>query len=64
MSKDTFSNEIGSGVFWAIQLMFIASKLFGFNDWTWWKVMLPLWIALGLTLLIALVGIMMVRRIK
>lgn len=37
-----------------LQLLFIAFKLAGIITWSWWVVLIPLWITLGLTLFVLL----------
>ena len=48
----------GIGFFGALAILFIALKLMGIIDWTWWWVLAPLWVGpvfLGGLALIALV---------
>ena len=41
-----------------LTLLFVAAKLFGYIDWSWWWVFAPLWIEAAIVLvLIVLFGI-------
>jgi hypothetical protein len=57
----TIDTRIYTGV---LTLLFVALKLSGAVDWSWWWVLSPLWIgiALGLLILLVMVGIKAVRR--
>lgn len=45
----TSNNGLGFGG--ALTLLFIALKLTGFIDWSWWWVLSPIWIGLLIALL-------------
>ena len=34
-----------------IQIIFVIGKVFGFLNWSWWIVLIPLWISLIASLL-------------
>ena len=36
-------SPFAGGFIGILTLLFVAAKLFGFVDWTWWTVFLPLW---------------------
>ena len=44
----------GVSVLGVIQIVFIILKLVGVISWSWWVVLIPLWITIGLILFIAL----------
>lgn len=44
----------GVSVLGVIQIVFIILKLVGVISWTWWVVLIPLWITIGLTLFLVL----------
>ena len=48
----------GIGFVGALQLLFIGLKLAGCIDWSWWMVFVPLFVWLGLmVMLFALIGV-------
>ena len=51
MSENT-SNSGGIGVLGLLGVLFVALKLTGFIDWSWWWVTLPFWGGIVLVLLI------------
>lgn len=42
----------GVSVLGVIQIVFIILKLVGVISWSWWAVLIPLWITIGLVLII------------
>jgi membrane protein DedA with SNARE-associated domain len=40
------------GLAWPFLLLFVGLKLAKVIDWSWWLVLMPLWIVLGLALLL------------
>lgn len=46
----------------ALALLFIALKLIGVVDWSWWVVLSPLWIGLGVFLLLVAAVILWQNR--
>ena len=54
------NSEIGSGFCGLLTILFIALKLTGFVDWSWWWVWSPLWIPL----LLAIVAVMVLIKLK
>jgi hypothetical protein len=50
------SNTTSGVGFWgALTLMFIAFKITGYIDWSWWWVLAPLWVPIVLALAIVCV---------
>lgn len=50
--SDSSSSSGGIGFLGALALLFIALKLTGYIDWSWWWVTAPLWAGAALVLLI------------
>lgn len=46
------SERKGMGLLSWMALLFVGAKLFGFINWSWWLVLIPVWIMLGLLLVI------------
>lgn len=42
----------GVSVLGVIQIVFVILKLVGVISWSWWAVLIPLWITIGLVLII------------
>jgi len=61
MDKSNVSS--GIGFVGALTILFIALKLLGKINWSWWVVLSPLWIEIGL-ILIVLVVIAIIYLIK
>jgi len=56
MSNSTSSSSSsGISFFGLLTLLFIALKLTGHIDWSWWWVLAPIWISFGLGLLVMMV---------
>ena len=53
--KSSSSSSSGIGFTGLLTIVFITLKLLGKIDWSWWWVLSPLWIGLGVTLAILLV---------
>ena len=51
MSKNNESSH-GQGYADILLIVFIVLKLCGVIDWSWWWVLSPLWISLGIVILI------------
>lgn len=43
MSEKSTSTTGGIGLFGMLGVLFIALKLTGYIDWSWWWVLAPLW---------------------
>ncbi len=57
MSKQSTSSSSGIGLGGALFLLFLALKLTGYINWSWWWVTAPLWGGFAILLLILLVAI-------
>lgn len=49
MSKESKSS--GLGILAVLQIVFLVLKLTGLIDWSWWLVLVPLWVDIGFGLL-------------
>jgi hypothetical protein len=58
MSTSKSSSSGGIGFFGLLGILFIALKLTGVIDWSWWWVTAPLWGGLALALAIVVVGLL------
>jgi hypothetical protein len=58
MSTETSSSSSGIGVFGLLGVLFVALKLLGVIDWSWWWVTIPFWggfgVIFGLLILVAI----------
>ena len=61
MSQSNTSTSSGIGFTGLLTILFIALKLTGYIDWSWWWVLSPIWISalvilsiLGVILIVAL----------
>ena len=54
MSSNNSGTSGGIGFAGALTLLFIGLRLGKVIDWSWWWVLSPAWISIGLALLIAL----------
>ena len=52
--NDTSSG--GIGVFTVVQIVFVILKLVGTINWSWWTVLIPTWISLGLVVLAVIIS--------
>jgi membrane protein YdbS with pleckstrin-like domain len=59
------SSSAGIGFVGALTILFIALKLTGVIDWSWWWVTSPLWIAVALGALVSVltVGVIVIAAI-
>jgi hypothetical protein len=57
VNKDS-GNSGGITFFGLLQIVFIVLKLCGVIKWSWWLVLIPLWIDLGLIAIIILLIIL------
>lgn len=53
MDNSNVSNSVGGGLSFLgfLQLLFIALKVFNLIDWPWMVILIPLWINLGVVVL-------------
>ena len=49
------SSYAGIGVVGVLEIIFIVLKLVGVIDWSWWIVLIPLWIDLGMSFILVLI---------
>lgn len=57
MRNRNSSGSSGLGTLGVLQVVFVVLKLCGLIDWSWWAVLIPLWIDLALIALIITVGV-------
>lgn len=50
----------GIGFFGLLQVVFIALKVTKIINWSWWLVFLPIWIDLGLCLIVIIITLIFV----
>lgn len=55
MSNKSSSSNSGIGFTGALAILFIAFKILGKIDWSWWWVLSPIWIPLAIALLVIIV---------
>ena len=48
-------NNTGVGILGVLLIVFIVLKLVGVVTWSWWVVLIPLWIEIGLLIIVILV---------
>jgi len=64
MSSTNTSSTGGIGFGGLLTVLFIGLKLTGYITWSWWWVLSPLWIGLGLFCIIALILIVIILTTK
>lgn len=47
-----------------VQIVFIILKLVGVIEWSWWLVLIPLWIMIGFGFLSLIVGLLIIAATK
>lgn len=52
--KNKNSSGGGMGLLSVLQVIFIVLKLVGVISWSWWTVLIPLWIWIGVVVLAAI----------
>ena len=57
------STGLGIGFIELLTLLFVAGKIFGFLDWSWWWVLSPLWISALVGLVIVIIILIIVAII-
>lgn len=62
--NNSSSSSGGIGFVGALTILFVALKLMGVIDWSWWWVLSPIWISvsIGLTILAGVFVYFMVRK--
>ena len=58
MSNTSSSSSSGIGVFGLLGVLFVALKLTGFIDWSWWWVTAPFWGGFAIALMVVLAVIL------
>jgi uncharacterized protein (DUF983 family) len=54
----------GIGFFGLLTIVFITLKLTNYIDWSWWWVLLPLWIPLAIIFAILVIMLVMGARVR
>ena len=54
-SEHSNASSGGIGFFGLLQIVFIAGKVFGFLDWSWWLVFTPFFIYMGILIIAILI---------
>lgn len=54
-NNNSSSTSGGIGVLGVLLIVFIVLKLIGVITWSWWAVLIPLWISLGLIVIFLIV---------
>lgn len=57
MKKTVVSSSSSSGIGFTglLTILFIALKLTGYIDWSWWWVLAPMWVGIVVVLIILLI---------
>ena len=59
---DSKTTSSGIGVLGLLQVAFIVLKVIKVIDWPWWKVLIPLWIELGIAVIALFVFLIFIRK--
>lgn len=62
MEQHNHAASGGIGFLGALTLIFIVLKLCGVISWSWWLVLMPLWIELGIVLILFVIMFVIVWR--
>ncbi len=62
MSGKSNGNSGGLSFAGLLTVLFVALKLLGKIDWSWWWVLSPLWISAGLALVVFTVALSLLSR--
>ena len=54
-NKNYNASNTGVGILGVLLIIFIVLKLVGVVTWSWWIVLIPLWIEIGLLIIVILV---------
>lgn len=60
MSNTTVRTASGIGFSGLLTIVFIALKLMGKIDWSWWWVLSPLWITAAIVVLVIVIAIIVI----
>lgn len=55
MENNKSSSSAGIGFTGALQIVFIVLKLCKVINWSWWAVLIPTWIGIGIFLLVIII---------
>ena len=59
MNKESKSS--GLGISAVLQIVFLILKLTGLIDWSWWLVLVPLWVDIGFGLLFIILALIIYK---
>ena len=59
MSEESKSS--GLGISAVLQIVFLILKLTGLIDWSWWLVLVPLWVDIGFSLLFIILALIIYK---
>lgn len=63
MASNNNSSAVGGvGFLGLLQLVFIVLKLCKVIDWSWWLVLIPLWVEIGVVILVFAIAIIAAVR--
>ena len=51
----------GLGIVAVLQIVFLILKLTGLIDWSWWLVLVPLWVDIGFSLLFIILALIIYK---
>ena len=55
------SKSSGLGISAVLQIVFLVLKLTGLIDWSWWLVLVPLWVDIGFSLLYIIIALIIYK---
>ena len=55
MAGKSSSSSGGIGLLGAFALLFVALKLLGYIDWSWWWVLAPVWIPISVAVVVMVI---------
>jgi len=58
MDKVNTSSSGGIGLSGLLTVLFVALKLIGKIDWSWWWVLSPVWISIGLMIIVLVLALL------
>lgn len=59
MREESKSSELG--ILAVLQVVFFVLKLIGLIDWSWWLVLVPLWVDIGFGLLYIIIALIIYK---
>ena len=62
MSDDKNTSKRGLGILDVVLIVFIILKLTKVVSWSWWIVLIPLWIQLGILAIFGIIAIFMLLK--